>query len=75
MKITLTRFATDFTKLAEYFGPDDYEKNLSVFENLTTVRANTTRPFSEFKSEDRNIENKKRVKNGINYFKYIYNYS
>lgn len=26
MRNTFTRFARDFTKLAEYFGPDDYDK-------------------------------------------------
>lgn len=26
MRNTFIRFARDFTKLAEYFGPDDYDK-------------------------------------------------
>ncbi len=34
MKLTLMRFARDFTKLSEYFGPDDYDRNLNLVENL-----------------------------------------
>lgn len=28
------RFAKDFTKLSEYFGPDDYDRNLNLVETL-----------------------------------------
>ncbi len=28
------RFARDFTKLSEYFGPDDYDRNINLVENM-----------------------------------------
>ncbi len=37
MKSTLSRFARDFTKLSEYFGPDDYDRNLHSVENINNM--------------------------------------
>ncbi len=53
------RFANDFTRLADYFGPDDYDQNLNTFENLNTIPAKCARPFSELKKDDGNQSEEK----------------
>jgi len=68
LKITLMRFAKDFTKLAEYFGPDDYEKNINVFENLNNFPSK--RLFDVKKEEGFQDEEEKTNKKGkINTYK------
>lgn len=65
MKSTLMRFATDFTKLADYFGPDDYEKNINIFENLNKNLSKSPEAFGEKGKDEEKIKNKQ----SINYFK------
>jgi hypothetical protein len=38
MKQTLIRFARDFTRLSEYFGPDDYDRNMNYREDINSAR-------------------------------------
>ena len=38
MKLTIMRFAADFTRLSEYFGPDDYDRVNYPVENLNIVQ-------------------------------------
>lgn len=33
------RFAKDFIKLSEYFGPDDYDRNINFVENLNNTNS------------------------------------
>ncbi len=51
MKVTLIRFAKDFTKLSEYFGPDDYDGNLIEMNN------NSRNQYSNFKREEKIMDN------------------
>lgn len=39
MKLTIMRFAADFTRLSEYFGPDDYDRVNYPVENLNIVES------------------------------------
>lgn len=55
------RFARDFTKLSEYFGPDDYDRNINYVENINnndTISpargAKSSRAAYSSKKEERN---------------------
>lgn len=57
MKITLIRFAKDFTKLSDYFGPDDYDRNLNMENN------NVSPSRSAFKKDEKIFEDKEEKNN------------
>jgi hypothetical protein len=58
------RFSKDFIKLSEYFGPDDYDRNIDFEENIhhnsSPMRAvKSSKPSHSNEKEDKNsqIEN------------------